>query len=48
MSRKLRVAVTGGSGNIGSRLCQALVERGDEVFNLDRRQPEVPAGKFIY
>jgi len=48
MSSKKRVAVTGGSGKIGHAVCEALVARGDEVFNLDRRMPEKPAGKFVF
>ena len=31
----MRVLVTGGAGFIGSHLCDALVERGDEVFCVD-------------
>jgi dTDP-glucose 4,6-dehydratase len=31
----MRVVVTGGSGFLGSHLCDALVERGDEVVCLD-------------
>jgi UDP-glucose 4-epimerase len=30
-----RVLVTGGAGFIGSHLCEALVERGDEVYVID-------------
>jgi UDP-glucose 4-epimerase len=31
----MRVLVTGGAGFIGSHLCDALVQRGDEVFCVD-------------
>jgi nucleoside-diphosphate-sugar epimerase len=31
-----RILITGGSGFIGQRLVQALTERGDEVWRLDR------------
>lgn len=34
-----RVVVTGSSGLIGSALCHALTERGDEVIRLVRRAP---------
>lgn len=37
-----RVAVTGSSGLIGSALCHALTERGDEVIRLVRRRAEKP------
>jgi len=50
MSRKLRVVVTGGSGNIGSKVIQQLVERGHEVVNIDQRQARkpVPGVRFVY
>jgi UDP-glucose 4-epimerase len=31
----VRVLITGGAGFVGSHLCEALLERGDEVFVLD-------------
>jgi len=31
----MRVLITGGAGFIGSHLCEAYIERGDEVFVLD-------------
>ena len=32
---RMRVLITGGAGFIGSRLCDALISRGDEVTILD-------------
>ncbi len=34
-----RVVVTGATGTIGRALCRALVDRGDEVVALSRREP---------
>jgi UDP-glucose 4-epimerase len=31
----MRVLITGGAGFVGSHLCEALLERGDDVFVLD-------------
>ncbi|MSP93615.1 MAG: NAD-dependent epimerase/dehydratase family protein [Myxococcales bacterium] len=43
----MRALITGGTGNIGSRLAAALVERGDEVAALDiRADPAVPSPAF--
>ncbi|HEX2894778.1 MAG TPA: UDP-glucuronic acid decarboxylase family protein [Marmoricola sp.] len=39
----MRVVVTGGAGFLGSHLCTALVERGDEVVCLDNFLTGVPA-----
>lgn len=36
----MKVVVIGGSGFIGSRLLEALVERGHEVVNVDRAAPK--------
>jgi len=38
----MRTLVTGGAGFIGSHLCEALIERGNEVFVLD----DLSTGKF--
>lgn len=38
----MRVLVTGGAGFIGSHLCDALVQRGEEVFVLD----DLSTGRF--
>jgi nucleoside-diphosphate-sugar epimerase len=44
----MRVAVTGGSGRIGTVLCRELVARGHDVINLDRRPPTgESAGRFV-
>jgi uncharacterized protein len=37
-----RWAITGGTGMIGSQLCEALIERGDEVVVLTRGAPRAP------
>lgn len=46
----MRVAVTGGSGKIGSAVIRELVARGHTVWNLDRRQAHtpVPGVKFCF
>src|SRR5438105_8540262 len=33
--KHMRVLITGGAGFIGSHLCEAMLDRGDEVFVLD-------------
>ena len=43
-----RVAVTGGSGNVGRYVVKALVDRGYDVINLDHKQSREPAAKFSY
>lgn len=40
----MRVLVTGGSGMIGSRVCEALLARGDEVVALSRDPGRSSAG----
>lgn len=45
---KLRVAVTGGSGRIGSQLVRALWQRGHDVINIDRRVPRETTARFCY
>jgi nucleoside-diphosphate-sugar epimerase len=44
----MKVAVTGGSGKIGSELCKQLVAKGHQVINLDRRTPHEAAGRWVY
>jgi nucleoside-diphosphate-sugar epimerase len=45
---KLRVAVTGGSGRIGSRVVCHLWELGHTVYNVDRRPPaEATTAKYL-
>jgi uncharacterized protein len=36
-TRGVRVAITGGTGFVGRRLCEALCDRGDEVIIMTRR-----------
>ncbi|HEV7301829.1 MAG TPA: NAD(P)-dependent oxidoreductase [Tepidisphaeraceae bacterium] len=50
MSNGLRVAVTGGSGQIGTSVCRELIARGHQVLNLDRRGPRHPVegARFVY
>jgi nucleoside-diphosphate-sugar epimerase len=49
----MRIAVTGGSGKIGSVVCRELVARGHDVLNLDRKPPragtaaEEATGTFV-
>ncbi len=45
---KLRVAVTGGSGRIGTRVVRRLWESGHDVINIDRRAPQNAIAKFCY
>ena len=43
----MKVVVIGGSGFIGSRLLEALVERGHEVVNVDRAAPAKGVAPFV-
>jgi nucleoside-diphosphate-sugar epimerase len=45
---KLRVAVTGGSGNIGRAVIKQLVARGHQPVNLDRMQSREPLVRMVY
>ena len=46
------VLVTGGTGFIGSRVCDALHQKGDTVYvlsrNPDRAQNKLPSSKAVY
>jgi len=39
----MRIAVTGGSGNIGQRTCRELQRRGHDILCLDLKAPNAPA-----
>jgi dihydroanticapsin dehydrogenase len=41
------VAITGGSGGIGSALANGLIEAGAKVYNLDSAQPADKSSTFI-
>lgn len=48
MSEKMRVAVTGGSGRIGSVVIRQLIEGGHQVVNIDHREAEKPLARFVF
>jgi nucleoside-diphosphate-sugar epimerase len=43
----MRVAVTGGSGNVGRFVVKELVARGHDVINIDRREPAEKVARFV-
>ena len=40
------ILITGGLGHIGSATVQALLDLGEECVIIQRRSPEIPAGRF--
>jgi len=44
----VRVAVTGGSGKIGSAVIEQLLELGHQVINIDKRQADPVRARFVY
>lgn len=40
------ILITGGLGHIGSATVQALLDLGEECVLIQRRSPEIPAGRF--
>lgn len=42
----MRVLITGGSGYVGSVVCERLAQ-SHEVINFDQRPPEKPCGRFM-
>jgi nucleoside-diphosphate-sugar epimerase len=47
MPQQLRVAVTGGSGNVGKWLVRCLLDRGHRVVNLDRAGAGDERAQFV-
>lgn len=43
----MKIAITGGSGEIGGFTIQHLLDEGHEVWNLDLREPENPSCPFL-
>lgn len=43
----MKIAITGGSGAIGTHTCNALIAEGHEVTSLDRTPPRAEGAKFI-
>lgn len=44
----MRIAVTGGSGNVGSVVTRRLIELNHEVIVLDKRPPRAEGTRFVY
>ena len=44
----MRIAVTGGSGNIGTVVAKRFIARGDEVVILDRKAPRAEGARFVF
>ena len=40
------ILITGGLGHIGSATVKALLDIGEECVLIQRRSPEIPAGRF--
>lgn len=47
MSAKKKIIITGGSGFLGSRISEILIQGGYEVVSIDLVQPRVKAVKFV-
>ena len=44
----MRIAVTGGSGRVGSFVVRELILRGHDVINIDRRPLDLAGARFVY
>ena len=47
-NKKIKILVTGGSGFIGTNLCQYLIEKDYSFINIDINPPELLSHKIYF